>query len=46
MTLPTSSPLLTLLSFGLSILLLGGFWGGEIARKRQDKVEITNPIFS
>lgn len=40
MTLPTNSPLLTLLSIGLSMLLLGGFLGGEIAKKRQDKAEL------
>ncbi|WP_421795229.1 hypothetical protein [Haliscomenobacter sp.] len=40
MTLPSNSPLLTIISFGLGLLLLGGFLGGELAKKRQDKVEI------
>ena len=40
MTIPSNSPLLTLISFGLGLLLLGGFVGGELAKKRQDKAEI------
>lgn len=36
MTLPSTSPLLTIISFGLGLLLLGG----ELAKKRQDKAEI------
>ncbi|MDX2070802.1 MAG: hypothetical protein SFV55_20400 [Haliscomenobacter sp.] len=40
MSLPPNSPLLTIISFGLGLLLLGGFLGGELAKKRQDKAEI------
>ena len=40
MSLPINSPLLTAISIGLSMLLLGGFLGGELAKKRLDKAEI------
>ncbi|AEE48473.1 hypothetical protein [Haliscomenobacter hydrossis] len=39
MTIPTNS-LTTFISSGLVFLLLGGFFGGEIVRKRQHKAEI------
>ena len=38
--LNTSSPLLTLVGLGISVLLLGGFLGGVISRKQQVKEEI------
>ncbi len=39
MTIPTNSLIIFIFS-GLVFLLLGGFLGGEVARKRQHKVEI------
>lgn len=38
--LNTNSSLLTLLGFGISVLLLGGFLGGAISRRQQVKEEI------
>jgi predicted phage-related endonuclease len=38
--LNTNSSLLTLLGFGISVLLLGGFLGGTISRRQQVKEEI------
>ena len=38
--LNTSSPILTLVGLGISILLLGGVLGGVISRKQQVKEEI------
>ena len=39
--LNTHSPILTLVGFGISVLLLGGFVGNVIARRQQVKEEIT-----
>lgn len=38
--LNTSSPLLTLVGLGISVLLLGGFIGSAISRRQQVKEEI------
>lgn len=38
--LNTSSPILTLVGLGISVLLLGGVLGGVISRKQQIKEEI------
>lgn len=38
--LNTSSPILTLVGLGISVLLLGGFIGGAITRRQQIKEEI------
>ena len=37
---PTTSPLLTIAAFGLSTLLVGGFVGGEFARRRHVQEDI------
>ncbi|MBL7814633.1 MAG: hypothetical protein JNL70_06475 [Saprospiraceae bacterium] len=39
--IPTSfSPLISLAAFGVSLLMMGGFFGNEMARRRETKQEI------
>ena len=38
--IPTGSPLISLAAFGVSLLLLGGYVGGEMSRRHEIKQEI------
>ncbi len=38
--LPTHSPLISLAAFGVSLLMLGGFVGGEMSRRHETKQDI------
>ena len=38
--LPTHSPLISLAAFGVSLLMLGGFVGGEVSRRREIKEDM------